>query len=107
MTRGRITNGSRWEFATETGTGGTRFGKPVDNIGQKSIPDYAGYANQFIRTIDIPGCTAGTGRIFVGQRRESFAVNLGDVVVHLFRPEVRSFYNLERMWAFGEAPAAA
>ncbi|MGE3745248.1 MAG: ribosome silencing factor [Sphingomonadaceae bacterium] len=29
----------------------------------------------------------------------------GDVIVHLFRPEVRSFYNLERMWAFGEAPA--
>ena len=26
----------------------------------------------------------------------------GDVVVHLFRPEVRSFYNLERMWAFGD-----
>ena len=26
----------------------------------------------------------------------------GDVVVHLFRPEVRSFYNLERMWGFGE-----
>ena len=27
-------------------------------------------------------------------------VDAGDVVVHLFRPEVRSFYNLERMWAF-------
>ena len=25
-----------------------------------------------------------------------------DVIVHLFRPEVRSFYNLERMWAFEE-----
>ena len=34
-------------------------------------------------------------------------VDAGDVIVHLFRPEVRSFYNLERMWAFGEAPAAA
>jgi ribosome-associated protein len=22
----------------------------------------------------------------------------GDVIVHLFRPEVRAFYNLERMW---------
>jgi ribosome-associated protein len=31
-----------------------------------------------------------------------------DVIVHLFRPEVRSFYNLERMWAFKDsAPAAA
>lgn len=34
-------------------------------------------------------------------------IDAGDVIVHLFRPEVRSFYNLERMWAFGEAPAAA
>ena len=34
-------------------------------------------------------------------------VDAGDVVIHLFRPEVRSFYNLERMWAFGDAPAAA
>lgn len=29
-----------------------------------------------------------------------------DVIVHLFRPEVRSFYNLERMWAFEERTAA-
>nr|WP_231639585.1 ribosome silencing factor [Sphingomonas profundi] len=34
-------------------------------------------------------------------------VDAGDIIVHLFRPEVRSFYNLERMWAFGEAPATA
>jgi len=33
-------------------------------------------------------------------------VDAGDVVVHVFRPEVRSFYNLERMWAFGDAPPA-
>jgi ribosome-associated protein len=34
-------------------------------------------------------------------------IDAGDVIVHLFRPEVRSFYNLERMWAFGDAPVAA
>jgi len=26
--------------------------------------------------------------------------------VHLFRPEVRTFYNLERMWAFGDSGSA-
>jgi ribosome-associated protein len=32
-------------------------------------------------------------------------IDAGDVIVHLFRPEVRSFYNLERMWGFGDTPA--
>jgi ribosome-associated protein len=36
-------------------------------------------------------------------------IDADDVIIHLFRPEVRTFYNLERMWAFEEnaAPAAA
>jgi ribosome-associated protein len=25
-------------------------------------------------------------------------VDAGDVIVHIFRPEVRSFYNIERIW---------
>ena len=29
-------------------------------------------------------------------------IDAEDVIVHLFRPEVRTFYNLERMWAFGD-----
>ena len=33
-------------------------------------------------------------------------IDADDVIVHLFRPEVRSFYNLERMWAFGDEKAA-
>jgi ribosome-associated protein len=34
-------------------------------------------------------------------------VDAGDVIVHLFRPEVRSFYNLERMWGFGDGAVGA
>jgi ribosome-associated protein len=34
-------------------------------------------------------------------------IDADDVIVHLFRPEVRTFYNLERMWAFGDEPAKA
>ena len=42
-------------------------------------------------------------------------VDAGDVIIHLFRPEVREFYNLEKMWSelapsedqFGEESLAA
>lgn len=40
-----------------------------------------------------------------GERHGDWVLlDVGDVIVHLFRPEVRQFYNIERIWA---APAAA
>ena len=59
--------------------GGTTFEKPVDNIGTKTIADYAGYAAKHVFAVTIPGCPAGKdqGKVFVGQRQEGFAVNLG------------------------------
>ena len=32
-------------------------------------------------------------------------IDSGDVIVHIFRPEVREFYNLERLWTQGPAKA--
>jgi len=68
--------------AAVTKTGGNAvFEKPVDNIGTKTIADYPAYAAQHIHTVTIPGCPVGKdqGRVFVGQRAEGFAVNLGTI----------------------------
>ena len=64
----------------KTGGNGT-FEKPVDNIGTKTIADYPAYAAKHIHTVTVPGCPAGKdqGRVFVGQRQEGFAVNLGTI----------------------------
>ncbi len=63
---------------TNANGGGERFPKPFDYVGTKTIPNYAAYAAQFIYEVNIPGC-ATRGRLFVGQREEAFAVNLGEV----------------------------
>lgn len=64
---------------TAASGGASTFTKPVDNIGTKSIPDYAGYAAGFVQNVSIPGCATTGARLFVGQRREGFVVNLGQV----------------------------
>ena len=65
-------------FVTEARAGSAKFGMPLDYIGEKSIPDYEAYAAQFVYDIQIPGCS-GDGHMFVGQRKESSQVNLGEI----------------------------
>jgi hypothetical protein len=61
---------------TNAVTGSATFRKPADRIGDKSIPNYAAYADDHIYDVRIPGC--GTGRLFAGQRRDGFVVNLAE-----------------------------
>jgi len=58
-------------------SGATVFTKPLDNVGNKTIPDYEAYASSHVYNIQIPGC-ATPGRMFVGQRKDPFVVNLGE-----------------------------
>ena len=73
----RRRNGGAGSAVVKTG-GGAVFEKPVDNIGVKTIANYAAYAAQHIHNVTIPGC-ANPGKVFVGQRQEGFAVNLGTI----------------------------
>ena len=76
LIRGHRGNGYKAAI-TNAITGSEVFRKPVDRIGDKSIADYATYAGNHIYDIDIPGC-AMNGKVFVGQRREGFVVNLAE-----------------------------
>jgi ribosome-associated protein len=39
------------------------------------------------------------------ERADWVLVDAGDIIAHLFRPDVRTFYNLEKMWTFDLTPA--
>jgi len=72
-----VRHGRREILRNET-LGGEVFLKPADNIGTKAIPDYDDYARSFIYEVSIPDCAA-PARVFVGQRKDGFVVNLGEV----------------------------
>jgi Domain of unknown function (DUF4331) len=75
LMRGDRRTGTRASVTNASG-GSKTFDKPVDNIGTKTIPNYAAYADQHIYTVNVPGCSM-PAKLFVGQRKEAFAVNLG------------------------------
>jgi hypothetical protein len=77
VVRGDRRTGQRRAVTNATG-GSATFDKPSDNIGTKTIPDYAGYAAKHIYNVNVPGCNV-PARLFVGQRKEAFAVNLGTI----------------------------
>jgi hypothetical protein len=67
----------RRQALTNAGGGASEFQKPLDNIGSKTLGDYAAYAADFLYEVDVPG--VGASRLFVGQRKDPFVVNLGEV----------------------------
>jgi len=77
VVRGDRRSGRRSAITNAAG-GSATFDKPVDNIGVKTLPDYAAYAAKHIHNVNIPGC-AMPGKVFAGQRKDAFAVNLGTI----------------------------
>lgn len=69
----------------------------------RSTRQVAAMAQKLAERVKAAG---GTARIEGLPAADWVLIDTGDVVVHLFRPEVRSFYNLERMWSFGDTAAA-
>ena len=65
-----------------TGRSNRHVGSVADNL----IKDLHKGGHKSVRSEGIPQC-------------DWVLVDAGDVIVHVFRPEVRAFYNLEKMWS--------
>jgi hypothetical protein len=96
VVRGDRRSGVRQSVTKADGSGAT-FDKPIDNIGNKAIPAYDAYASKHVYDISIPGCST-PARMFVGQRKESFAVNLGETfdLINYKAPAVEFDPNAEK-----------
>ena len=70
----------------------------------RSTRQVAAIATKLAETVKKAGM--GSPRVEGLPAADWVLIDAGDVVVHLFRPEVRGFYNLERMWGFGEDDTA-
>jgi len=96
VVRGDRRGGQR-AMVSNAANGSTVFDKPVDNIGNKSIPNYAAYAAKHVYTVNIPGCSV-PARMFVGQRKDPFVVNLGETfdLINIKAPAVEFLANAEK-----------
>tara|TARA_B100001094_G_C18050633_1_gene729815 strand:+ start:81 stop:458 length:378 start_codon:yes stop_codon:yes gene_type:complete len=80
----------------------------IDLIGKTSLTDYvviaSGSSQRHVGAmadhlrLKIKEC--GIGNVSVeGQSQCNWVlIDVGDIIIHLFRPEVREFYNIEKMW---------
>lgn len=95
MVRGDRRKGTR--VALANAAGGSTFDKPLDNIGNKSIPNYDAYAAKHVYTVNIPDC-ATPAKLFVGQRKDPFVVNLGETfdLINIKAPAVEFSATAER-----------
>ncbi len=86
----------------------------IDLRGKSSLTDYmivtTGRVNRHVGAIAenvMKGLSeAGIKSVHVEglQNSDWVLIDSGDVIVHVFRPEVREFYNLERMWSASDKP---
>jgi ribosome-associated protein len=68
-----------------------RSNRQVGAIADRLLRDLAEAGLPHVRVEGMPNC-------------DWVLIDAGDVIVHVFRPEVRTFYNLENMWAPGQSP---
>lgn len=80
----------------------------IDLGGKSSIGDYmivtSGRSNRHVSAIceqlivDMKKAGLGNARTEGLQKGDWVLIDFNDIIVHVFRPEIREFYNIEKMW---------
>lgn len=86
----------------------------IDLAGKTSIGDFmiiaSGRTDRHVGSVadriqkNIKDSGAGNPKMEGTDACDWVLIDTGDIIVHVFRPEVREFYNLEKMWQ-GERPS--
>lgn len=81
----------------------------IDIAGKSALGDYmvvvSGRSNRHVAAIcdhlitDLKDEGFGSARVEGLETGDWVLIDTGDIIVHVFRPEVREFYNIEKMWA--------
>ena len=118
--RGRPAPSPLLALVEDTLEDGKAEGVVVDLAGKSTIADHmviaTGHSQRQVGALaenlirKIKAAKFGTPGVEGRTQGDWVLLDAGDVIVHLFRPEVRAFYNLEKMWAVvmpdGESGAA-
>lgn len=81
----------------------------INIAGKSALGDYmivvSGRSNRHVTAIcehlitDLKDEGLGAARVEGLEAGDWVLIDTGDIIVHVFRPEIREFYNIERMWA--------
>ncbi|MBL0374919.1 ribosome silencing factor [Rhizobium sp. KVB221] len=81
----------------------------INITGKSALGDFmvvvSGRSNRHVAAIadhlldDIKAGGMGSARVEGLETGDWVLIDAGDIIVHIFRPEIREFYNIEKMWA--------
>ena len=70
-----------------------RSNRHVGSVADRVLEDLHKAGNRHVRVEGMPLC-------------DWVLIDAGDVIVHVFRPEARAFYSIEKMWTAGGSAGA-
>lgn len=84
----------------------------IDLRGRSALADHmviaSGRSHRHVSAVadhvlrDLKAAGHGNAKVEGLQNGDWVLIDTGDIIIHIFRPEVRSFYNIEKMWTVAD-----